>query len=98
MTGRAKHWRRDVGGACNLRGGKASPLQAALHPFRPPSRRRLLQVGGIGLLGLGLQDVLRASRNSHPQEIVTAVVEAVETFAAGAPMADDLTLVAVKLA
>lgn len=43
-----------------------------------------------------LQQVLRSGRNSNPQDIVTSVVEAVEVFASGAPMADDLTLVAVK--
>jgi hypothetical protein len=32
-----------------------------------PSRRRLLEVGGIGILGLGLQEVLRADTpQSHP--------------------------------
>jgi len=43
-----------------------------------------------------LETVLLAHRGGSPQNIVTAVTEAVNQFTAGAPVADDLTLVVVK--
>jgi sigma-B regulation protein RsbU (phosphoserine phosphatase) len=43
-----------------------------------------------------LTDVLRANRHRSADEIITAVTDAVTAFAAGAPSADDLTLVVAK--
>ena len=44
-----------------------------------------------------LEQTLLANRHKRPHEIVTAVTEAVESFASGVPVADDLTLVVAKL-
>jgi phosphoserine phosphatase RsbU/P len=43
-----------------------------------------------------LVDVLRANRERSADEIISAVTQAVATFASGAPSADDLTLVVAK--
>lgn len=43
-----------------------------------------------------LEQTLLKNREKSPQDIVAAINEAVEAFAAGAPVADDLTLVVVK--
>jgi sigma-B regulation protein RsbU (phosphoserine phosphatase) len=43
-----------------------------------------------------LAQILQANRHCSPQKIVEAVTRAVSDFSAGAPVADDLTLVVAK--
>jgi sigma-B regulation protein RsbU (phosphoserine phosphatase) len=43
-----------------------------------------------------LIEVLRANRHRNPQDIIATVTEDVSKFVAGAPSADDLTLVVAK--
>ena len=43
-----------------------------------------------------LAKVLQANVDKHPHEIVDAITNAVREFSAGAPVADDLTLVVAK--
>jgi serine phosphatase RsbU (regulator of sigma subunit) len=45
-----------------------------------------------------LVEILRANRHRSPNDIINAVIEDVAKFAAGAPSADDLTLVVAKRA